>query len=384
MIDNSLSIYIHWPFCKKKCPYCDFNSHVNKTELDEDSWIAAYLNSLQKFKNLIQQKKINSIFFGGGTPSLMPLKVVEAILKEIALYSSIDHCEITLEANPTSFEKAKFKSLKNIGINRVSIGVQSFNDKNLKFLGRQHSSSEAIDAIVEADKIFDNYSIDLMYSLPQQALETWEEELIYALKFAKHHISLYQLTIEKGTKFFTLFRDKKFTLPTEHTEYKLYTLTQKITKQYGFHHYEISNFAKPNKESQHNLSYWKYKEYLGIGPGAHSRLKIGQNYTAFNMIHDPTKWLDLTLSTQQNIQQNLILSIEEIAHEYLLMGLRLENGIEFKDFLSRFNNNLLDFLNKNKLQYLVSKNLLTLEEDRMYLNNKGRLLTNYILQQIFK
>jgi oxygen-independent coproporphyrinogen-3 oxidase len=382
--NNNISIYIHWPFCKKKCPYCDFNSHVNKTELDEDLWISAYRQSIDKFKHLLQNKKIYSIFFGGGTPSLMPTKIVDALLKHIDQISSISNCEITLEANPTSFEKAKFQELKNIGINRLSIGIQSFNDANLKFLGRQHSAKEAEETIIEADKIFDNYSIDLIYSLPNQTAAIWEKELEYALNFAKHHISMYQLTIEKGTKFFSLFRDKKFTLPSETVSHKLYTLTSSIAKQHGFTHYEISNFAKPHKESQHNLAYWKYQEYLGIGPGAHSRVKIGNNYNAFHMIHSPEKWLSATTTGQSNIQQSSILSIEEIAHESLLMGLRLKEGINLKDFQCRFDANLLDFLDKDQIELLINKKLMTHLNDKIYLKEKGRILINHILKQLIK
>ncbi|MBP9792051.1 MAG: coproporphyrinogen III oxidase [Rickettsiales bacterium] len=384
MDNNNLSIYIHWPFCKKKCPYCDFNSHVNKTELDEDLWISAYHQSIDKFKHILQNKKIYSIFFGGGTPSLMPTRIVDELLKHIDQISSISNCEITLEANPTSFEKAKFKELKNIGINRLSIGIQSFNDKNLRFLGRQHSAKEAEETIIEAEKIFNNYSIDLIYSLPNQTAEIWKQELEYALKFAKHHISMYQLTIEKGTKFFSLFRDKKFTLPPEKVSHKLYTLTSSIAKQHGFTHYEISNFAKAHKESQHNLAYWKYQEYLGIGPGAHSRIKIGNKYNAFYMIHSPEKWLSTTTTGQSNIQENAVLSIEEIAHESLLMGLRLKEGINLKDFQYRFDANLLDFLDKDQIELLINKKLMTHFNDRIYLKEKGRILINHILKQLIK
>ena len=382
MKNSPLSIYIHWPFCKSKCPYCDFNSHVRKGALEEEKWVTAYLYNIEKFQNIIKTRKIHSIFFGGGTPSLMPLTIVERILHQLNQYSSIENCEITLEANPTSFEKEKFRELKNIGINRLSIGIQSLNDNNLKFLGREHSAKEAEDTINEANKIFDNYSIDLIYSLPKQTITTWETELKQALNLAKHHISLYQLTIEKGTKFFTLFKNKEFTLPNENTERELYIMTQEITKKHNFYNYETSNFAQHNKESKHNLAYWKYQEYLGIGPGAHSRVKIGQNYKAFNAIYEPNKWLSLTLQKANNIQKSSNLSIEDIAKEYSLMGLRLTEGLDLKSFHKRFNANLFDFLNQEKIDFFKKENLLTHSNDRIYLSTQGKLLVNYILQQI--
>lgn len=377
---NTISIYIHWPFCKKKCPYCDFNSYVHEKDLNEDEWLNAYLKSINAFQDIIKNRKIHSIFFGGGTPSLMPIRIIEKILNKLDTISPIKNCEISLEANPTSSEKEKFKELKKIGINRISIGVQSFNDKNLQFLGRQHSAKDAEKAIEEANEIFDNYSIDLIYSLPEQTLDTWEKELNYALKFAKHHISLYQLTIEKGTEFFSLFKNKSFILPDENIEHDLYILTKKITSEHNFHNYEISNFAQTGKESQHNLAYWNYQEYLGIGPGAHSRIKINNDYYALNMVYNPEKWLSL----ENNVQYQKILTLEEIAREYLLMGLRLHDGIDLKAFKQRFNTNLLNFLNKDKIEYLLNENLLTLSPSKIYLTNKGKLLINYILQQIIK
>lgn len=384
MKNKPLSIYIHWPFCKKKCPYCDFNSHVRKTPLEEEQWLNAYLYNIEKFQNIIKTKKIHSIFFGGGTPSLMPITIVEKILQKINSYSSIQECEITLEANPTSFETEKFQELKNTGINRISIGIQSFNDNNLKFLGREHSAKEAEDTINAANKIFDNYSIDLIYSLPNHTIKVWEKELKHALGLAKHHISLYQLTIEKGTQFFTLFKNKEFSLPDEKTERELYLMTKELTRKHNFDNYEISNFAQYKKESQHNLAYWKYQEYLGIGPGAHSRVKIGQDYKAFNSIYRPDKWLSLTLQQEDNIQKYTTLSIEDIAKEYTLMGLRLSEGLNLANFSHRFQANLLDFFNHKKIDFLIQENLLTHNNDRIYLSDQGKLLVNYIIQQIIK
>lgn len=384
MSNNPLSIYIHWPFCKKKCPYCDFNSHVRKGELEEEQWLNAYLYDIQKYQDVIKTKEVKSIFFGGGTPSLMPIKIVEKILHKIHQYSSIANCEITLEANPTSFEKNKFQELSNTGINRVSIGIQSLNNDNLQFLGREHSAQEAEDTINEANKIFNNYSIDLIYSLPKQTKITWEKELKHALSLAKHHISLYQLTIEKGTQFFTLFRNKEFTLPSEDTERELYIMTQELAKAHNFSNYEISNFAQHNKESQHNLAYWRYQEYLGIGPGAHSRVKIGQNYKALNAIYEPNKWLSTTLQKANNIQKSSDLSINDIAKEYTLMGLRLSEGINLKDFKQRFHANLTAFFNHDKIDLFIQENLLTHCNDIIYLNAQGKLLANYIIQEIIK
>ena len=300
---NNIAIYIHWPFCKSKCPYCDFNSHVRE-KIDEKSWFDAYITEISFFADKIVGKNITSIFFGGGTPSLMNPKLVEKIILELEKIGKfVDNIEITLEANPTSIEAQKFQDFKTAGINRVSIGIQSFNEEGLKFLGRTHSKNEAIEALEIAGNIFSNYSFDLIYARPNQSIKNWENELLSALKLAKNHLSLYQLTIEKGTSFFNDYRDKKFTMPSDVLAASMYELTREITKAHGFVDYEISNYAKQGFESKHNLSYWNYDEYLGIGPGSHSRI----DKYAMMMIHNPENLLAKVKTDNNGIQAKTLL-----------------------------------------------------------------------------
>lgn len=381
---NKLSIYIHWPFCKKKCPYCDFNSHVSN-DVNHDRWLKAYLQEIEYFKEFIGKKQINSIFFGGGTPSLMDPQSIEKIIDKINQISAFENIEITLEANPTSIEAQKFKDFKNAGINRVSIGIQSLNDDALKFLGREHSSSEAIGAVKVAASVFDNYSIDLIYARPEQTLQEWKTELNQALQYAKNHISLYQLTIEKGTDFYAQHRDGAFTMPEQERALELYEATNEALAIQGFDRYEISNYAKPGFESQHNLSYWRYIEYLGVGPGAHSRVQLnGEKLSSMVMLHNPEKWLGHVEKSQHGIQQLNALTIEEVASEYVLMGTRLEEGLSLSNFTSRFGRDLNDFLDGDRLDFFAKNNLLMYDNNKLKLTNKGKTLLNYISAQILK
>ncbi|MBM3580252.1 MAG: radical SAM family heme chaperone HemW, partial [Alphaproteobacteria bacterium] len=267
-----LSLYIHYPFCKSKCPYCDFNSHVRES-VDHTKFLRAYEKELEFFSGKIGKRKITTIFFGGGTPSLMPIFLVEGILKKISeLWEVSKDCEISLEANPTSSEASGFRALRDIGINRLSLGIQALNDEDLKFLGREHNTGEAIKTIETAAKIFDNFSFDLIYARPEQRLVDWSHELAQALSFGSKHLSLYQLTIEKGTKFFAEFQKKKFLMPEENLAAEFYEITNEITSGAGLELYEISNYTQKNFECRHNLAYWRSEDYLGIGAGAHSRV----------------------------------------------------------------------------------------------------------------
>ena len=383
MLKQPLAIYIHWPFCKSKCPYCDFNSHVAKEALTQQQWLDAYLNNIHSFASVIRQHHITSIFFGGGTPSLMPAETVHSIITAIDKLSPLKNCEITLETNPTSFEKDKFLAFHSAGVNRISIGVQSFKEDHLRFLGRQHSAYEAIKTIEAADQIFSNYSIDLMYVLPNHTAESWTEELVSALGYAKHHISLYQLTIEKGTEFFKLHQNKSFSLPNEDVATTLYTLTNEILNDHGFEDYEVSNYARLNKESRHNLSYWQYRQYLGLGPGAHSRIWLSNQMQAITMLHRPDKWLeDIQQNNKQGIQNMQVLTIQDIAKEFLLMGLRLKDGISFNDFKKRFKVDLSAFVSLEKILEFQKYQLVQFNNDRLMLTSRGRLLLNYILEGI--
>ena len=367
---NDLAIYVHWPFCKSKCPYCDFNSHVVQ-KIDSDQWLNAYIKEIEYFSEHIRDKNITSIFFGGGTPSLMPPFITEAIINKIDRISHLDsNIEITLEGNPTSVELKKFQDFKIAGINRVSLGVQSLNDNNLKFLGREHNSKEAL-AAVEKAQIFDNYSFDLIYALPKQTLNQWEEELLEALKHAKGHLSLYQLTIEKGTRFYSDHKSGKFTMPENDLAADFYNLTDNITKQEGIAAYEVSNYAKEGFESKHNMTYWRYGDYLGIGAGAHSRITLDGKKTAIMMIHSPNNWLESASQKTSGIQSQTILTQEEIEQETIMMGLRTKEGVDSKKIT-----------NPQILNMLLKENLLEINEENIKATKKGFLVLNSIIDAL--
>jgi oxygen-independent coproporphyrinogen-3 oxidase len=373
-----VSIYIHWPFCKAKCPYCDFNSHV-RNQIDHDIWLKAYLTEIDYYKEYLNNKKITSIFFGGGTPSLMQASTIDAILNKISHFTLSDTLEITLEANPTSIEAARFKDFARIGINRVSIGIQALNDIDLKFLGRTHSAKNAINAIEIAKENFTNYSFDLIYARPNQTLKQWEQELLSALKLTAKHLSLYQLTIEKGTSFYRAYHNNEFKLPDEDLASNLYNLTNDIVENHGLKCYEISNYAVPGFESIHNLSYWNYQDYLGIGPGAHGRI----NNQAQMMIHHPENWLKQVLEKKVGLQQQNELSLTEQIEEFLLMGLRLTSGVNIKLMEQRFQKSFKELINPAQLEAMIKYGLVKLD-DNIYATKKGRLLLNQIIANLVK
>lgn len=387
---NSLSIYIHYPFCKSKCPYCDFNSHVTN-HIDEqkflNSYLSAYLSELEYFAPHLKKRQIKTIFFGGGTPSLMPTYFVEKILEKIATIWVIDkNCEITLEANPTSFEASKFKDFKAAGINRLSIGIQALNDVDLKFLGRQHSAVEAINVIKTAGKIFENYSFDLIYARPGQKSSDWQKELQTAISLSANHLSLYQLTIEKGTKFYGQYLNKEFTLPDENLAADLYELTNRVTKEHQFSNYEISNYAKKGFECRHNLAYWHSDDYLGIGAGAHSRVYLDKekNRSAIMMTHLPSAWLENVQKNGVGTQTLTKISQKELLEEIILMGLRLKKGINNKTFQQHFGKNIGEIFDLEKLGSLVDNKLIIITKNSIRISKKGLLLTNSIVEKIVK
>lgn len=375
---QNIAVYIHWPFCKSKCPYCDFNSHVREN-IEQQKWNDAYLKDIENNKDFLSNKNIVSIFFGGGTPSLMPSFIVNNIIQKLASIATIDpNIEITLEANPTSVESSKFKDFSKAGINRVSLGIQSLNPDDLKFLGREHSVDEAIEAIEIAKDNFARYSFDLIYALPKQTLSSWKSELSKALKLAGSHLSLYQLTIEKGTPFYSLYQKKKFQIPDEELAKDFYSITQDIMNDAGLPAYEISNHARKGEECKHNIVYWKYDEFLGIGPGAHGRI----NNRAIHSIYHPENWLNKVLEGQSPVQSSIELTLKEIICEILLMGLRLREGINQQEFISKTGRSFLESLNKDKLNWLLENQFLKLENDYLYASEKGRLVLNYIIKQL--
>ncbi len=379
-----LSIYIHYPFCKSKCPYCDFNSHV-KDGVDHANFLRCYERELEFFAAKVGKRKVHTIFFGGGTPSLMPIFLVEGILKKISdLWQVDENCEISLEANPTSSEAAKFKALQGVGINRLSIGIQALNDADLKFLGREHSSKEAMEVIEIAAKIFDNFSFDLIYARPKQTLADWSQELQRAISFGTKHLSLYQLTIEKGTKFFSQFARKEFEMPDENLSADFYDLTNQITSDAGFELYEISNYAKKNFECAHNLVYWQGGDYLGIGAGAHSRIYLDEeeNRSAITMISEPISWLKKVEEAGAGIQRLEKISKEELVEELILMGLRLPQGISDQIFQTHFGKNLEQIFDFKKLQVLADQGLIEIAAGEIKIPDRSRLLTNAIISKV--
>jgi putative oxygen-independent coproporphyrinogen III oxidase len=328
-------LYVHWPFCVSKCPYCDFNSHV-RASIDEDRWKRAYLQELDRIGTLTRGRTLTSVFFGGGTPSLMSPHLVEGILSKLSHYWTLSPTlEITLEANPNSVEVQKFQDFKQAGINRVSLGVQSLRDESLKFLGRAHKAEEAISALKIMTKLFERYSFDLIYARPNQSLADWRAELGEALSLAGQHLSLYQLTIEPGTAFYTAYNRGDWALPDEEASYALYDTTYTLLKERGLNLYEVSNFATPGAESRHNLLYWRYEDYAPLGPGAHGRITQGKERSALKSWKAPETWLN-AVDAGSGVEESLILSKEDQFTEFLLMGMRLREGIERRRFESDF------------------------------------------------
>jgi putative oxygen-independent coproporphyrinogen III oxidase len=327
-------VYVHWPFCAAKCPYCDFNSHVHRGAFDEQAFVAAYDRELRHFAALTPGRRVQSVFFGGGTPSLMDPRSVEQILESIGRHWELDrNVEITLEANPTSVEAERFRGYRAAGVNRVSLGVQSRRPGPLAELGRLHTVDEAVAAVRLAQSIFPRSSFDLIYARPRQTLEDWRDELTEAIWLAEAgHLSLYQLTIEQGTRYYELFRAGKLKMPDEELSADLFELTQELTTKAGLPAYEISNHARPGQESRHNLIYWRYGEYVGIGPGAHGRLLIGNQRHATSTEKLPFEWKKKVDARGHGLAVDDILSWEEEGDELLVMGLRLREGIDPRRF----------------------------------------------------
>ena len=327
--EAGFGVYVHWPFCASKCPYCDFNSHVRHGGVDEARFLAAYLRDIETTARTIGSRRTDCVFFGGGTPSLMAPANVAAILGAIDRHWPIEAgAEITLEANPSSVEAGRFAGYAAAGVNRVSLGVQSLSDPILRTLGRLHSAEEAKAAIAIARATFERFSFDLIYARPGQALREWQAELGAALDLAGHHLSLYQLTIEDGTPFAALHATGKLRIPEDHAAEELFALTQDMTAAAGLPAYEISNHARLGEESRHNLLYWHYGEYAGIGAGAHGRLIVDGRRLATHSERMPERWLERVESTGSGSIEATTLTPAEQADEALLMGLRLDRGFD--------------------------------------------------------
>lgn len=332
-LTNPFGVYVHWPFCLSKCPYCDFNSHVRQGGVDETRFLSAYQTEIATVAAQAPGRTVSTIFFGGGTPSLMQPSSVQAILDCIARHWSIaPDVEVTLEANPTSVEVTRFRGFRAAGVNRVSLGVQSLDDAALAELGRLHNAQEALDAVAVARSIFPRYSFDLIYARPRQSLDAWAAELRRAIAEAAEHLSLYQLTIEPDTPFFGLHKAGKLRLPDENLARDLYDLTQDICIEAGLPAYEISNHARPGAECRHNLVYWRGDDYAGIGPGAHGRLTIDGRRVATETEKRPEAWLMRVEANGTGVTVSEKLTPGETADEYLLMGLRLAEGIDIERY----------------------------------------------------
>ena len=322
-------VYVHWPFCLSKCPYCDFNSHVRQAAIDETRFARAFAAEIAATAARTGGRTVSTIFFGGGTPSLMQPATVSAVLDAIAQHWSVAaDLEVTLEANPSSVEATRFRGYRTAGVNRVSLGVQALDDTALKELGRLHSAREALDAVAIARRTFDRVSFDLIYARPRQSPESWAAELRCAVAQAGEHLSLYQLTIEADTPFAALHAAGKLAVPSENDARALYDVTQAVCAEAGFPAYEVSNHARPGAECRHNLVYWRAQEYAGIGPGAHGRLGIEGRRHATATEKRPESWLMRVESLGHGVITDEALTREQMADEFLLMGLRLAEGID--------------------------------------------------------
>jgi putative oxygen-independent coproporphyrinogen III oxidase len=341
--DPGFGVYVHWPFCAAKCPYCDFNSHVRHQPPDQQRFAAAFVREIEKTAARAPGRTVTSIFLGGGTPSLMEPRTVATILDAVAKQWPVAaDAEITMEANPSSVEAERFRGYRAAGVNRVSLGVQALNDKDLKFLGRLHNVEDALRAIELARATFPRLSFDLIYARPNQTPAEWEAELKRALDLAADHLSLYQLTIEQGTPFYALRDAGKLKVPDEDAAADLYAVTQNVCDAAGMPAYEISNHAVPGAESRHNLVYWRYGEYAGIGPGAHGRLKLADGRHATAAERAPEAWLEKVESWGDGLVVDDILTQEEEGDELLLMGLRLAEGIDLDRYRSHSGRSLDD------------------------------------------
>jgi len=359
-----------------KCPYCDFNSHVS-AQIDQEAWADAYVSEIERVGRMTPQRLLRSVFFGGGTPSLMDPRVVDRIISKIReTWPIANDIEITLEANPTSVEAGRFEGYRSAGVNRISMGIQALNDADLRRLGRMHSTTEALAAFDIARHHFDRVSFDLIYARQDQTEDDWEVELRLALSLAVDHLSLYQLTIEDGTAFGDRYRAGKLRgLPDEDRAANLYEITQALCEDAGMSAYEVSNHAKHGSESIHNLIYWRYGDYAGIGPGAHGRLTLSGNRTATEAIRNPKLWLDGVGSN--TVETSETLSDADQAAELLLMGLRINEGI-LEERLRR----LAGDRYRNNINHLIEDGMILAEDGRLRVSEAGRPVLNYVLRRI--
>lgn len=371
---GGFGLYLHWPFCEAKCPYCDFNSHVSQ-RIDQHAWRDAYLQELARAAQETPGRILNAVFFGGGTPSLMDPDIVADIIAAIKTHWPMaNDLEITLEANPSSVEAGRFAAYRQAGVNRVSMGIQALNDVDLKRLGRLHSAEEALRAFDVARTAFDRVSFDLIYGRQDQALKDWEAELRQALGLAIDHISLYQLTIEQGTAFGDRYnRGRLKGLPSDDLGADMYAVTQDICGELGMPRYEVSNHARDGAQSRHNLIYWRYGDYLGIGPGAHGRLTLGGQKWATECYSNPKRWLEGARE-----RPRVALDRAEQATEFLLMGLRLQECVDLNRYAALSGHEIA----QDKIDHLVDIGMINAIENRICVSDQGFMVLNAVIETL--
>ncbi len=375
MEGSSLALYIHWPFCKIKCPYCDFNSY-KKESTDQSYWLKAYLRALELWSSRLAQRDIKSIFFGGGTPSLLDPDFVGMVLQKIdSLWNINGDCEITIEANPNSISESKFKLFREIGINRVSVGVQALNNSDLSNLGRDHNKNQAIEAIEVINTWFENYNLDFIYGRQHQNTSEWRDELLQILSLEAPHLSLYQLTIEENTNFHKLFkRDLLRGLPTQKTVSDMFDITRKLCKVSGYKQYETSNFARKGFKCKHNISYWKYNDYIGVGPGAHGRVTISGKKYATEEEKSPDIWFEKIFSINSSTPKITPIENRVVLEEKLIMNLRISENIPVSIFDYEKLNPVVFHLEENKL--IKSK------DNEIVIRKRGKKMLDYIARSL--
>ncbi|MGB7244576.1 MAG: radical SAM family heme chaperone HemW [Sulfitobacter sp.] len=375
---GGFALYIHWPFCEAKCPYCDFNSHVSRG-IDQRAWRDAYLTEINRAAAETPGRVLRSVFFGGGTPSLMDPETVADILSAIhAHWPTANDLEVTLEANPGSVEAGRFAAYQQGGVNRISMGIQALNDTDLRRLGRIHTKDEALKAFDIARHTFERVSFDLIYARQDQSLDAWRAELTEALTLSVDHLSLYQLTVEQGTAFGDRYNAGKLRgLPDDDLGADLYEMTQQICGANGMPAYEVSNHAGDGAQSRHNLIYWRYGDYIGIGPGAHGRLTLNGNRWTTECHSNPKRWLD-NVQTGKAEKPRTPLTYQDQASEFLLMGLRLKEGVD----LARYTNIAGHALNPVAIGELQNLDLITIEKDRLIVKDQGFMILNAVLRML--
>ncbi len=375
MSKSSLAIYIHWPFCSIKCPYCDFNSYKREST-NQSYWLKAYLKALELWSSRLGEREISSIFFGGGTPSLLEPDFVDMVLqKSDSLWTINNDCEITIEANPNSVSTRKFKLFSDIGINRVSVGVQALNNKDLDNLGRDHSKKKAIEAIEIVKSFFKNYNLDFIYGRQYQSSDDWKDELLQIISLGAPHLSLYQLTIEENTYFHKLFKRGLLKgIPTHKTVSDMFEITKKLCKNNGYKQYETSNFARKGFNCKHNISYWQYNDYIGVGPGAHGRVTMSGKRYATEEERSPDIWVKKTVSLDSTTPKTIPIENRVFLEERLIMNLRIYKNIPVSIFdYEKLSPVVLD-LEKNKL--IKSK------ENEIIIREKGKRVLDYIARSL--